>query len=161
MKASRTTIPAAAIPESIRRLNPAIFGDAGGCGVELPEVRTNDGAKPKRAKTALKPLFDGMRKSELRWYREIGQPMLASGEAVAIHPQTVLYFDDGTKYKVDFMVVRPDGLPVLFVEVKAGYCGPGWEQGHERFRRARDLWRHFDWEMHEWRGKEQIWKVTR
>jgi hypothetical protein len=157
MKTSKQTIPADAIPEHVRRLNPAIFGDCGGCGVELPETRTRGGAEPKRTRNGLKLIFERLNKTELRWLREIGQQMIASGEAVAIHPQVTFCFDDGTKYTVDFLVVRFE-LPTLCVEVKGGYTGPGWEQGHERFRRARDLWQHFDWEMHEWRGKEQIWK---
>lgn len=61
-------------------------------------------------------------------------------QAKAITPHGItLVFPDGSgdRYTPDVLVTRPDdGRPTAY-EVKGGYRGPGWEQGHERFKRAK------------------------
>jgi len=49
-----------------------------------------------------------------------------------------LRFADGTSYRPDYTAITPQG-ELWHIEVKGGYRGPGWEQGYERFRRARDV----------------------
>jgi hypothetical protein len=50
----------------------------------------------------------------------------------------ILRFADGTTYRPDYTAVTHQG-ELWHIEVKGGYRGPGWEQGYERFRRARDV----------------------
>jgi hypothetical protein len=50
----------------------------------------------------------------------------------------ILRFADGTRYRPDYTAVTNQG-ELWHIEVKGGYRGPGWEQGYERFRRARDV----------------------
>jgi hypothetical protein len=57
--------------------------------------------------------------------------------AIIIPQGITLRFQDGTKYTPDLAVYNQFPQPVL-IEVKGGYRGPGWEQGMERHRRARD-----------------------
>jgi len=46
------------------------------------------------------------------------------------------------------------------VEVKGGFRGPGWEQGIERFRRARTEWgKVFTFVLYDWDSKAKVWKV--
>lgn len=49
-----------------------------------------------------------------------------------------LTFDDGARYTPDILVAWQDSRKaIVCYEVKGGYRGPGWEQGMERFQRAR------------------------
>jgi hypothetical protein len=49
-----------------------------------------------------------------------------------------LRFSDGTSYRPDYTAITHQG-EIWHIEVKGGYRGWGWEQGYERFRRARDV----------------------
>jgi hypothetical protein len=52
-----------------------------------------------------------------------------------------LRFPDGDRYTPD--IVGYPGFDfdrIKLIEVKGGYRGPGWEQGHERFKRAKERW---------------------
>jgi hypothetical protein len=49
-----------------------------------------------------------------------------------------LRFEDGTRYTPDYTAITHQG-ELWHIEIKGGYRGPGWEQGYERFRRARDV----------------------
>lgn len=104
------------------------------------------------ARRMRKPILERLNKTEVRWLHEIGWRM----EAMSIHPQVGLYFDDGDCYNADFMVFMNDG-GVRLIEVKGGYKGPGWEQGHERFKRAKATWPHLRFELWTWDGKLKTW----
>ncbi len=80
------------------------------------------------------------------------------GTQCAIIPQCLaLPLDGGGTYHPDFLIVGQEGVPLL-VETKGGYLGHGWEQGIERFRRARHQWeRWFRFELWEWKDKK--WSV--
>lgn len=63
--------------------------------------------------------------------------MRASGEYDVVRPHALtVVFGDGTRYTPD--VIAWVGRDLYAIEVKGGYRGPGWEQGYERFRRARE-----------------------
>ena len=83
--------------------------------------------------------------------------------AIILSQALQLAFEDGTSYRPDFMVKFPhceDEDPLL-VEVKGGYKGPGWEQGTERYRRAKDVFgKWFGFEMWTWKSKEKRWEVS-
>ena len=83
------------------------------------------------------------------------------GDDVVILPQClVLPLEGGGTYRPDFMVMNPAGPRVRLIEVKGGYKGPGWEQGIERYRRARQQWgQKFAFEMWTWDRKAKTWKV--
>jgi len=69
-----------------------------------------------------------------------------------------LDFDDGTSYRPDFAVVV-NGCTVRLIEVKGGYKGPGWEQGVERYRRAKDVFQKwFGFAL--WTWKNGQWEIT-
>jgi hypothetical protein len=89
-----------------------------------------------------------------------GQKLTKAEEKVLAHLQRLnpdtrvvphglrLSFDDGTTYTPDLVVYEYEPCRFRLVEVKGGYRGPGWEQGYERFRRARDVFgRWFEFEL--------------
>lgn len=56
------------------------------------------------------------------------------------HPMT-LRFPDGDRYTPDIVgFPQHPGGDLLVIEVKGGYRGPGWEQGMERYKRAKEMW---------------------
>lgn len=77
-----------------------------------------------------------------------------------ILPQCLkLPFGDNTSYTPDFMFMHP-WVTTTLIEVKGGYRGPGWEQGMERYRRAKEKWgKWFVFEL--WEKKDGEWRVTR
>ncbi len=90
----------------------------------------NDGGKGKPNRMG----NGGRTKAELfaeRYYASLWP------KAIIIPQGITLRFQDGTKYTPDLAVYNQFTQPVL-IEVKGGYRGPGWEQGMERHRRARD-----------------------
>lgn len=74
----------------------------------------------------------------------------------------VLPFGDGTSYRPDFLLIPPfwdQEFIAFIVEVKGGYRGPGWEQGMERYRRAREKWG--TWLGFElWTWRKGTWEIS-
>ena len=118
-------------------------------------VDVEEAEKPKRKRGPKK-----LNKTEQRAYDRAKE--VWPGWLIIPHGLTFT-FDDGDRYTPDFFMVpliaeRRDNLPCI-VEVKGGYRGPGWEQGYERFKRAREKWaRWFGFEMWTWKGGR--WEAT-
>lgn len=128
--------------DSVRRLNPAIFG--GG----TPKTHADAKKTVKRvlareaAKTPAGAICGGnsgitrqkrMNKTEARameWLR------LQGFTDIIAQPTRLFPLAGGGSYTPDFLAWVPGEPGVLVVEVKGGYRGPGWEQGYERYRRA-------------------------
>lgn len=72
------------------------------------------------------------------------------------HPKPIK-LSDGQEFRVDFLLIF-DGGTYQYAEVKGGYKGPGWEQGHERYKRARAEHPMVRFGMYEWTGKEWVAK---
>ena len=111
--------------EAVRRLNPELFGASLPAAVRMEaKVGTPRG---RRTKTELAAADLARR----RW-----------PEARVLEQALRLPLTGGGTYTPDLVVVRP-GQPLLLIEVKGGYRGPGAEQGVERYRRAAYEWRHW------------------
>jgi hypothetical protein len=108
-----------------------------------------------RAKARVKAL----KKTEQRWFDTI--PATHFPSATVFAQAFTLPLDGGGTYRADFLLVYLSRYPTI-IEVKGGYLGPGWEQGIERYRRARTQWgKVFAFELWEWEGKTKRWKVER
>lgn len=59
-------------------------------------------------------------------------------------------FPDGDRYTPDTVMWDMDRMTIY--EVKAGYRGPGWEQGMERYKRAKAEWYWLDFALAEKRS---------
>lgn len=70
-----------------------------------------------------------------------------------------LFFPDRTSYTPDFVVYLHHARQAILIEVKGGYRGPGWEQGYERYKRARDLY-HGYYAFQFWTKTKKEWEVT-
>jgi hypothetical protein len=106
-----------------------------------------------------KPRVPKMKKTEQRWFDTI--PATHFPSATVLPQALTLPLTDGGTYRADFLLVYLSRYPTL-IEVKGGYTGPGWEQGMERYRRARTQWENvFAFELWEWEGKTKRWKVER
>ncbi len=111
-------------------------------------------AKPeKQARSRRRTPAERMNKSE----REI-EAMLSCDPMAIVLPQALtLSFVDGTSYRPDFLVIAAGQMDRV-IEVKGGYRGPGWEQGIERYRRAKEKWgAWFRFEL--WTKKSGKWEV--
>lgn len=149
-------LAAGASPDFIR-LNPHISVEPAKAAAFRPKL-----GKP--APTATKHTKELSRlgkcnKTEVRFYREV---LLRSAPKMVILPQPPRFFEltGGGTYTPDFLVVTESG-PVLSIEVKGGYRGPGWEQGYERYKRAALEWdgKGFRFILAEWMTSDKAWWV--
>lgn len=112
------------VPAHIKAINPHLFaGDA--------PVRV--AAKPQGAVFKDREVKLNLAEQKVLAWAQRNWPT-----ALIIPHGLTLKFPDGTRYNPDIVVYDQAVRPIL-IECKSGYRGPGWEQGHERFRRARDL----------------------
>lgn len=96
--------------------------------------------EPSKRKT---PRGQGMNAGE----KKVFLVLKAEHPEAKIIPKGIrLAFDNGDTYLADFAVFHPTGK-IELIEVKGGargsgneYRGPGWEQGWERWERAREFW---------------------
>ena len=161
MRRNRQTWTPGDVPDHVKALNRSVFGDSR--AADMPKAGNTDiGTAPPvetvKAKRTRIPLEEKRSGAEQRWLDTIARQLRNDGNVLFIHEQVRWNFPDGTSYKVDFVVIFSD-RPPLCVEIKAGYKGNGWEEGDERYRRARDLWPHMAWRMYVrdkgvWRIKE-------
>lgn len=110
----------------------------GANGVELV---SKVGRAPSFVKTAKEPACRRDRtpkpanKAEAEWAGILRRRYPSA--TVTPHGMT-LRFPDGDTYTPDVLMAFDRGnFAVILYEVKAGYRGPGWEQGMERFKRAK------------------------
>jgi hypothetical protein len=126
---------------------------------EPPRKAVNAPTVVVEEKARAKPRMPKMRKSELRWLSEVA-PLHFPTHAI-ISQGFKLPLQDGGTYTADYFAVPVNGRSTI-IEVKGLYRGPGWEQGIERYRRARYQWeKYFNFEMWETFGKGKKWEVER
>jgi hypothetical protein len=80
-------------------------------------------------------------------------------ECEVIEQPMKLQLTDGGSYTPD-LCVRDRKQKIIIIEVKGGYRGPGWEQGIERYKRAKYEWGHwFELRLWTWDRKQQTWRI--
>jgi hypothetical protein len=108
-----------------------------------------------RAKARVKAL----NKTEQRWLDTIAPVHFPAATVFA--QAFTLPLEGGGTYRADFVCIYLSRYPTL-IEVKGGFKGPGWEQGIERYRRARTQWEKvFGFELWDWDKETQRWKVEK
>lgn len=124
--------------------------------VDIPATgiagKVENGGKVAKKRGAIRPL----NKTETRFMVDVLGKLPG---AVSIHPQAlVLDFGDGTSYRPDFATVDASGVISVW-EVKGGHVGKvAWSRhGIERFKRAKEKWRHIRFVLAKWTGKK--WEV--
>jgi hypothetical protein len=105
-----------------------------------------------------KPRTPKLNDTEKRWWREI--PATHFPAHKVIPHGLLLPLTDGGVYTCDFYLLTLATVGTV-IEIKGGYKGPGFEQGIERYRRAR-----FEWEGYVkfelWDGEnKKKWEVER
>ena len=80
---------------------------------------------------------------------------------VFAQPSRFFPLKGGGTYTPDFLVFC-EGMPVVVIEVKGGYRGPGADQGIERYRRAAAQWDGgvFSFQMWTWDQKGKEWEIS-
>ena len=151
-------------PENMQKL--AIAGANGTYGVSLPAPGTKTPGNGRKTSV--------LNKTEMRLFHNLAllelMGIVLPSRYVWIGQGFSMRFPDGDEYRPDYAGIFPgcfavrDQLPPLgsvIVEIKGGYRGPGWEQGYERFKRARIQWPQYEWHCWEWKkGKwTEILKV--
>lgn len=130
------------VTDDFKRLNPELYN-----GAENGSFCPKNGAE--KGKTQLIPSveadhvhtrLDSLNKTERRFYdtylvNRSGEPV---NYRVVVQPTRFFEIPGGGTYTPDFLVFQP-GRPVEVIEIKGGYCGPGWEQGIERYKRAANI----------------------
>jgi hypothetical protein len=148
--------------EAVIKRNSAIFsGGAGDASVGR-----------KDATEALKTAFVAvhakterkMNKTEERFYNHLKLSTNPARVLVIPQPTRLFRFDDGDTYTPDFLCVEfaEEGLSrVVAVEVKMeGAHYNGWEQGYERYKRAKERFSQFgiEFKMAIWQPKKMQWR---
>jgi hypothetical protein len=142
------------LPPHILALNPELKKCDGiaKTQTETPAGRekTDDGyvdmgsgkKSPTTQLNAVQKMERRMTKTEARFY-ELLKSEYANEESVIIpQPTRFFRFDNGDTYTPDFIVLCDTGM--LVYEVKGGYKGAGYEQGYERFFRAKEKFESYD-----------------
>lgn len=118
---------------SFRRANPNLAGTG---PVASESARTHTDTRTQ-VKNAAKPKRTG---AEVAYRRHL-ESVQAAGGLLQFWEQIQFPLSDGGAYRVDFLLLRPDGT-IAGVEIKGGHAGKhiAWsERGLEKFRRARAL----------------------
>lgn len=148
--------------EAAKRANPDVFADGTG----------GSSAKRKNSTEALKTAFVAvhakterrMNKTEERFYNRLKLSTNPARVLVIPQPTRLFRFDDGDTYTPDFLCVEfaDDGLSrVVAVEVKMeGAHYNGWEQGFERYKRAKERFSQYGigFAMAIWQPKKMQWR---
>lgn len=119
------------LPEHLRRRIDELDANIAGKLPQLPispRLPEKPGKVSGRKRTKAETAFLAI----LRAWRHKGMIRQWLDQSVALR------FEDGTRYTPDYTCITHQG-EIWHVEVKGGYRGAGWEQGYERFRRARDV----------------------
>ena len=141
------------VSDDLRRRNPAIFGQPGDAAQAVPR-RAGNGAE-----SAHRERRGGTSKTETRFFETFLEPRAKSGEIRVLAQPRIFSLEGGGTYTPDFVAVTPSGIEVY--EVKGGYRGPGWEQGHERYKRAALQWAcpFIKFTMATWSRKDAKWTI--
>lgn len=148
--------------EAVKRANPDVFADGAG----KSSVGTKDAAEAlKTAFVAVHAKTERrMNKTEERFYNRLKLSTNPARVLVIPQPTRLFRFDDGDTYTPDFLCVEfaEDGLSrVVAVEVKMeGAHYNGWEQGFERYKRAKERFSQYgiEFKMAIWQPKKMAWR---
>ena len=136
--------------ESVRRLNPAIFGQSPENAQkrtqkrESPKAHINTGQAPKSRLNGGKTGFlaksgcgivrqKRMNKTETRAMQWL---IFQGYEHIIAQPTRLFPLAGGGTYTPDFLAWNSSDSIILVIETKGGYRGAGWEQGYDRYKRA-------------------------
>jgi hypothetical protein len=150
MKKSRKniTFSASDLPPHILELNPQLknCGGIAQTPTETPigrETTPNgyvDMGSGKKSPTtqlnAVQKMERRMTKTEARFYGHLQGEYSNEKHIIVPQPTRFFRFDNGDTYTPDFIVICDIGIVVY--EVKGGYKGAGYEQGYERYYRAKE-----------------------
>lgn len=157
MPRKRPTIAALAAEASAAflRLNPHLSVETGKAAAFRPKPGKPAIPGPKHTKELSR--LEKCNKTETRFFHEV---LMRSAPKMVILPQPPRFFEltGGGTYTPDFLVVTESG-PILSIEVKGGYRGPGWDQGYERYKRTALEWdgKGFRFVMATWNAKDKTW----
>jgi hypothetical protein len=128
---SRTELPS--MSADCARRNPAL---AGATSVQVGAVTVG---RPSPASKRVPGAVRQLNKAETRALDKARREWPC---AIVLAQALVLPLSGGDTYRPDLLILAPcqdfsgSLCRVIFVEVKGGYKGPGWEQGIERYKRA-------------------------
>lgn len=156
MKKSRKniTFSASDLPPHILAINPQLknCGDNANTPTELDATRKNTPSVyvdrwnvAKRDTThlnAVQKMERRMTKTEARFYDHLKAEYAHEKHVIIPQPTRFFRFDNGDTYTPDFIVLCATGM--LVYEVKGGYKGAGYEQGYERYFRAKEKFESYD-----------------
>lgn len=148
--------------EAVKRANLGVFSD-GACKSSVARKDATEALKTAfvavHAKTERR-----MNKTEERFYNRLKLSTNPASVLVIPQPTRLFRFDDGDTYTPDFLCVEfaEEGLSrVVAVEVKMeGAHYNGWEQGYERFKRAKERFSKYGivFKMAIWQPKKMTWR---
>ena len=136
------------LPPHILALNPALknCGGIAKTQTETPTGRekTADGCfdmggGEKRDRTqlnAVQKMERRMTKTEARFYGHLQGEYANEKHLIVPQPTRFFRFPNGDTYTPDFIVICD--IVIVVYEVKGGYKGAGYEQGYERYYRAKE-----------------------
>ena len=150
MKKSRKNITFAVsdLPPHILALNPSLknCGGIAQTPTETPTGREktsrgyvdmgNDEKSPTTPLNAVQKMERRMTKTEARFYGHLQSEHANEKHLIVPQPTRFFRFGNGDTYTPDFIVICDIGIVVY--EVKGGYKGAGYEQGYERYYRAKE-----------------------
>lgn len=130
--------------EDFRRLNPQLFVTQG-YSQNTSNVR-RIAVSPERR----------MNKTEARFLDVLVR--LYPDGLIIPQPTRLFRFENKDSYTPDFVVI--DKGAIIAYEVKGGYRGAGWEQGYERFHRAKEAFRKYQitFILATWNTKQKQWE---
>ena len=148
------------LSDALKRLNPRLAPQNDAGSTKQPAPVSTDRAK---GKTQGRPVSESergipkMNKTEARFLEIIKRDY--KGALIVPQPTRFFRFPNGDTYTPDFLVIDGDGVFVF--EVKGGYRGPGWQQGYERYHRAKERFESYDnrivFELVPWDAKRGEW----
>ena len=148
------------LPDVLKRLNPQIPLQNCDDGVKTTSTISAIGGERKTQGRAVSESEKGipkMNKTEARFLEILKRDY--KGALVIPQPTRFFRFPNGDTYTPDFLVINGDGVFVF--EVKGGYRGPGWQQGYERYHRAKERFEsaenHIDFQLVTWDAKMREW----
>lgn len=162
MKKSKP-ISASDLPPHILELNPHVLGQMskGASVKDLMERcrRLSDIVSGRHVVTEKNPERK-LNKTEERFHEYLKTEFKNEPHLIVPQPTRFFRFGNGDTYTPDFIVISDCGISVY--EVKGGYRGAGWEQGYDRYFRAKEKFESYElritFYLVEWDRKNREWK---
>ena len=134
--------------EDVRRLNPKLF-----------ESQEQNHFADVGKMVAEKGRTRRMNKTEAR-FLEVLRRLHPDGLIVE-QPTRFFRFRNGDSYTPDFIVIASGAITSY--EVKGGYRGAGWEQGYERYHRAKEAFAGYGvaFVLATWNTRQKEWEFEK